>query len=72
MSMSRKDFEAIAAAIKGERMSKPENTTQQDEIALQVHYNTLDLAARSLADICAQSNPNFDRARFLKACGVEE
>lgn len=22
------------------------------------------------ADACAQSNPKFDRARFLKACGV--
>jgi hypothetical protein len=25
--------------------------------------------ARINADICAQSNPRFDRARFLAACG---
>ena len=24
------------------------------------------------ADVCARFNPNFDRARFLAACGVEE
>lgn len=26
--------------------------------------------ASAFADACAQSNPRFDRARFLKACGV--
>lgn len=24
-----------------------------------------------LADFCARYNPNFDRAKFLAACGVE-
>jgi hypothetical protein len=26
--------------------------------------------ASAFADACTQSNPRFDRARFLKACGV--
>lgn len=27
--------------------------------------------ALSFADACARTNPRFDRARFLRACGVE-
>jgi hypothetical protein len=27
-------------------------------------------AAKAMADVCAISNPRFDRNRFLKACGV--
>lgn len=26
---------------------------------------------RRFADACARTNPRFDRARFLRACGVE-
>jgi hypothetical protein len=26
--------------------------------------------AEALADVCRESNPRFDRARFLAACGV--
>lgn len=28
--------------------------------------------ALAFADACAGSNPKFDRARFLRACGLEE
>mgnify|MGYP003147015561 FL=1 len=28
------------------------------------------IAARRMAKICRQSNPRFDRTRFLSACGV--
>lgn len=31
-----------------------------------------DYATETLADLFAEDNPNFDRARFLKACGVGE
>jgi hypothetical protein len=27
-------------------------------------------AARAIADVCAGANSNFDRGRFLRACGV--
>lgn len=30
-----------------------------------------DELAGDMADALAETNPNFDRARFLKACGVE-
>ena len=28
-------------------------------------------AAYAMASVCAESNGRFDRARFLRACGVE-
>lgn len=28
--------------------------------------------AHAFADACARSNPRFDRARFLAACGLED
>ena len=28
--------------------------------------------ARAFAEACAKSNPRFDHARFLRACGVEQ
>lgn len=27
---------------------------------------------RRFADACARTNPRFDRARFLRACGLED
>ena len=30
------------------------------------------IAATSMTDTCARSNPNFDRNRFLTACGVKQ
>jgi hypothetical protein len=55
--MSRKDYEAIAAIIKGARLY----TSADDPVAL---------IATALAAAFAQDNPRFDRARFLAACGV--
>ena len=56
--MTRKDFEAIASAIR---------------TAVGVDSAWTDAAesiASELADYLATTNPRFDRARFLKACGV--
>ena len=60
--MTSKHFVAIAAAIKDARRYNPNNACARQ---------ALDIAARNLAAECAASNPNFDRARFLAACGVE-
>jgi len=56
--MTRKDYVAIAAAFK--------NADKRDDgetIAASVMEN--------IADAMARDNPRFDRARFLKACGVQ-
>lgn len=54
--MTRKHFEAIAAAINAVGASNPGNA----DVLLQV--------AQGIAETCAASNPNFDRSRFIAAC----
>lgn len=60
MSTSRKDYVAIAAAIKTQRSH---------------HDYFLERALDALSDVLANhfaaDNPAFDRARFLKAAGVQ-
>jgi hypothetical protein len=58
--VTRKDYEAIASCIRGERegWSQPEPRIAVSRIA------------RHLAEIMAADNPRFDRKRFLAACGV--
>lgn len=55
--MTRKHFEALASAIKANG-------------SLYGYTAALDDLAKHLAHICAQDNPNFNRKRFLAACGV--
>ena len=56
MTMQRKHFELIAETV---RDMPNANTTERRNIA------------QWFADKLASTNPNFDRARFLRACGVE-
>lgn len=55
--MSRKHFIAIAAAIR-------ENLDSTD------NKEAITIMARAIADVCAGANGQFDRGRFLRACGV--
>ena len=59
MRMMKTQYEAIAKAINSAR-----------EFYMSTHI--LDLVAIKIADVLPQvsNDPNFDRARFLKACGV--
>jgi hypothetical protein len=65
LSMTRQHFEAIAETLKG---CKPPNDRYTGDAAL-LQWNRM---ALDFADMCARSNGGFDRARFLKACGMEE
>lgn len=58
--MTKKDFELIAAAIRRGAFDK------MGPVRTAIHN---DYAAR-VADALATTNPKFDRARFLAACGV--
>lgn len=60
MAMSRKDYVAIATAIKRARLA---NTTRG-------HAAGIDDAAILIAAELQADNPRFDRSRFLNACGV--
>ena len=55
--MTRKDYIAIAAVFKVRK--DRDNADALREIAY------------DLADVFKRDNPNFDRARFLAACGVQ-
>ena len=60
--MTKKHFEALAAALKAEKPGlhwDPNKHVQWDN----------DVAA--IASVCADFNGAFDRARFYKACGVQ-
>jgi len=63
--MTRKDYVAIAAAIK-DRVTIAQHI--QGAAQRIGHYTEL---AREIAEVMARDNPRFDRARFLKACGVQ-
>lgn len=58
--MTRKDYILLADALKAAAyaLNPPERTG-----AL--------LAANEIAHSLAEDNPRFDRARFLKACGLD-
>ena len=60
--MTKKDYEAIAAAIAHTKMLADSNGYGA--------YSTLEEVAEQLAAVMAADNERFDRARFLKACGV--
>ena len=56
--MTQKHFVAIAETIR-----------LQYECLDDEERAVLRATAKNLADVCARFNPNFDRARFLTACG---
>ena len=60
--MTRKDYIRFAAMLKQERVFKG-GSLAQDMIMARF--------TAKIADIFEQDNPRFNRAKFLKACGVE-
>ena len=64
--MTRKDFVRIAAMINGHECPMGSNLDRlggQNQSRIE--------CAEKMADIFAADNARFDRAKFLKACGVE-
>jgi hypothetical protein len=56
--MTKQDFELIARILR----------THRDDFG----RKRLERVAQDFADDLQGTNPQFDRARFLKACGVED
>lgn len=67
-AFTRQHFEAIANIIKDNDWSKLGQTSQSDERA-QAAHQVLRNVADDLADLFKQDNAQFDKARFMKACG---
>ncbi len=64
--MSKKDFKAIAKILNGGCMqAKPEHSFGSNETVLST------IVIDDMADYLANTNPRFDRERFLAACGVK-
>ena len=65
--MTRKDFVALAEAIKDSKdaliASLPEASRQQ---ILRIYQGM----ANDIAKVCARQNAKFDKAKFLTACGM--
>ena len=68
-NMSRKDFVAVAAAIRSVVDSIPSFDLQNE--TERGYYNGVKSSAESLARTFADVNPRFDRARFIAACGLD-
>jgi hypothetical protein len=57
--MTRKDYELITDVLEELFMGHPDWQRSGSQVA------------HKFADRLAQTNPKFDKQRFLKACGVE-
>ena len=65
--MTRKHFNAIAKAMTQLRKFDVEDRELSSENVRVVRYSSV---VDALAGICAANNENFDRDRFLTACGI--
>jgi hypothetical protein len=63
--MTRKHFEQIAATL----LAQKPVCDSPDALALRVQWNE---QVRAMARMCAESNPRFDNARFMVACGYSQ
>lgn len=63
--MSRKHFEALAAAIREAYEAADERHANGAEARRAIAFT-----AGKVARACADSNPRFDDKRFLAACGI--
>ena len=72
MAMTKKDFEAIAEALRDEYPLDTSAGETYETVGAwgkgaSDEWNT---TVRAIADVCMASNGRFDRGRFLYACGI--
>lgn len=64
--MTKKDFALIAAALRATRVTNASNNPNRA-----LFNNAIDNASARLADALSTTSANFDRIRFLTACGLD-
>lgn len=70
MAMTRKQFQGIADAV---RAADETAVIEAEQYGAEVGWNVFrQTLCANLANYLATQNPNFDRHRFLVACGVED
>ena len=67
MTASKQHFEMVARVLRRQDYNTVESANPVD----QQHAMLRDIAVAFAAEFAA-SNPRFDRARFLKACGLSQ
>ena len=67
--MTRKHYEAIAEVIKDANRLPSTRFHYHVGVDEAIHEARLDIA-EGIARYCTNDNPNFDRDKFLTACGV--
>lgn len=70
--MTKKDYEKIAATLKDMRVDFPHDGLREDEYIAYMDgaRHQFRLICENMTAMLANDNPRFDRARFLKACGL--
>lgn len=67
MNVEKRHFEMIAAAIR-DALDAGSHEPPAEKLSAMASLKT---AADYIADGCKADNPNFDRKRFLNACGFD-
>lgn len=70
--MTRRDFNALAAALAAFRTRMWLDLSFDNTYDEKVYERALQTLSSSMADLCAASNPRFDRPRFLRAALGDE
>jgi hypothetical protein len=65
--MTRKHFKQIADAMQNLRKFEAHDSEMSETVAHCVRFSSV---VDALANVLADSNPRFDRERFLTACGI--
>lgn len=66
--MTRKDFEALASALRG---ATPVFSVGTPDDVARARVAQHRASVKAIADTCAADNPRFDRARFMRAAWYE-
>ena len=70
--MTRKDYEKFAQVFADQKIvGEPSAFTQTRNSYLAGARQQAKFLAEEMCSIFAADNPRFDKARFLKACGIE-
>jgi hypothetical protein len=70
VALSRKTYVAVAEILSGQ-LEGLAPITESWDIERQTERRVIENVARGLSNLFADDNPNFDRDRFLAACGVK-
>jgi len=69
--MTKKHFIHLACVLKNMKPDGRGIYCQEEIDRYETRYNQWEETCIQLADFCSNYNPNFDRYKFLRECGVD-